>query len=168
MTAHVHGAAPADVSTAAGIATSGSATRLRSAGIRVTKPRIAVLDVLEEARPRHEHLSAATVEERVRARIGAISTQGVYDCLEALEAAHLLRTLEPAGQPALYESRVNDNHHHLVCRSCNLVTDIDCVVGESACLTPSSTNGFVVDEAEVTFWGLCPSCAASSAPAERP
>src|SRR3712207_3175766 len=107
------------------VAESDTARRLRSTGIRVTRPRIAVLDVLEEARPRHEHLSAAAIEERVRARIGAISTQGVYDCLDALEAAHLLRRLEPAGQPALYESRVNDNHHHLVCRSCNLVTDID-------------------------------------------
>jgi len=142
--------------------------RLRSAGIRVTRPRIAVLDVLAEAGPRHEHLSAATVAERVRARIGAISTQGVYDCLDALESARLLRKLEPASQPALYEARVNDNHHHLVCRSCSLVTDIDCVVGESACLTPSSTNGFVIDEAEVTFWGLCPSCAASSASVARP
>jgi Fur family transcriptional regulator, stress-responsive regulator len=142
--------------------------RLRSAGIRVTKPRIAVLEVLEEARPGHAHLSAATVEDRVRSRMGAISTQGVYDCLDALQAAHLVRRLEPAGQPALYESRVDDNHHHLVCRSCNLVTDIDCVVGESACLTPSSTNGFVIDEAEVTFWGLCPSCAASSASTARP
>jgi Fe2+ or Zn2+ uptake regulation protein len=150
------------------MADSDTARRLRSAGIRVTRPRIATLDVLEEARPRHEHLSAATIEERVRARIGAISTQGVYDCLDALEAASLLRKLEPAGQPALYESRVNDNHHHLVCRSCSLVTDVDCVVGDSACLTPSSTNGFVVDEAEVTFWGLCPSCAASSATAARP
>ena len=153
---------------AAPVADSDAGRRLRSAGIRVTKPRIAVLDVLEEARPSHEHLSAAAIEERVRSRIGAISTQGVYDCLDALEAASLVRRLEPAGQPALYESRVNDNHHHLVCRSCNLVTDIDCVVGESACLTPSSTNGFVVDEAEVTFWGLCPSCAASSATAARP
>ena len=150
------------------VAESDTARRLRSTGIRVTRPRIAVLDVLEEARPRHEHLSVAAIEERVRARIGAISTQGVYDCLDALEAAHLLRRLEPAGQPALYESRVNDNHHHLVCRSCSLVTDIDCVVGESACLTPSSTNGFVVDEAEVTFWGLCPSSAAASAPVARP
>jgi Fur family ferric uptake transcriptional regulator len=110
----------------------------------------------------------AAVAERVRARIGAISTQGVYDCLDALECAQLLRRLEPAGQPALYESRVNDNHHHLVCRSCSLVTDIDCVVGESACLTPSSTNGFVVDEAEVTFWGLCPSCATASATVALP
>ena len=150
------------------VAESGTARRLRAVGLRVTRPRIAVLDVLEDARPRHEHVSAATVEERVRAQIGAISTQGVYDCLEALEAAHLLRKLEPAGQPALYESRVDDNHHHLVCRSCSLVTDIDCVVGDTACLTPSSTNGFVVDEAEVTFWGLCPSCAATSASPARP
>jgi Fe2+ or Zn2+ uptake regulation protein len=159
---------PAHVPEAAPVAESDSTRRLRSAGIRVTRPRAAVLDVLEEARPRHEHLSVAAVAERVRARIGAISTQGVYDCLDALECAQLLRRLEPAGQPALYESRVNDNHHHLVCRSCSLVTDIDCVVGESACLTPSSTNGFVVDEAEVTFWGLCPSCATASATVALP
>ncbi|MVA74427.1 transcriptional repressor [Auraticoccus sp. F435] len=131
---------------------------LRARGLRVTTSRVAVLEVLREAAPTHEHLSAGAVEERVRARLGNVSTQGVYDCLEALTGAELVRRLEPAGHPALYESRV-DNHHHLVCRSCGLVTDVDCVVGAAPCLHTTDTGGFVVDEAEVTFWGRCASCA---------
>lgn len=133
--------------------------RLRAAGLRVTKPKVATLAVLEEARASHEHLPVAAVAERVRERIGAISAQGAYDCLDSLAEAGLVRRIEPAGQPTLYEARVKDNHHHLVCRGCGLVTDVDCTVGESLCLTPSGTNGFVLDEAEVTFWGRCPSCA---------
>ncbi|WP_207454349.1 Fur family transcriptional regulator [Herbiconiux sp. SYSU D00978] len=136
--------------------------RLRDAGLRVTKPKLATLAVLEEARARHEHLPVAAVAERVRERIGTLSAQGAYDCLDALVESGLARRIEPAGQPTLYEARVRDNHHHLVCRGCGLVTDVDCTVGDALCLTPSATNGFVLDEAEVTFWGRCPSCAGST------
>jgi Fur family ferric uptake transcriptional regulator len=137
---------------------------LRGAGLRVTRPRLSVLTVLAE----HPHADADTLVSGARDLHPSLSPQAVYGVLKALVAGGLARRIEPAGAPALFELRVGDNHHHLVCRSCSLVTDIDCVVGESACLTPSSTNGFVVDEAEVTFWGLCPSCAASSATAARP
>ena len=89
-----------------------------------------------------------------------MSTQAVYDSLHALTAAGLLRRIEPAGSPARYETRVGDNHHHLVCRACGEVTDIDCVVGEAPCLAPSQAHGYTVDEAEVVFWGICPSCKA--------
>ena len=137
--------------------------RLRAAGLRVTRPRLAVLDVLGDARQRHEHLSAADVAARARAALGALSTQAVYDCLDALTAAGLVRRIEPAGSPARYEARVGDNHHHLVCRRCGFTADVDCAVGAAPCLAPSSASGFVVDEAEVIYWGLCPSCSATAA-----
>jgi Fur family ferric uptake transcriptional regulator len=138
------------------------AARLRGAGLRVTQPKLATLAVLEEAQSRHEHLAVAAVAERVRERIGALSAQGAYDCLDALVEAGLARRIEPAGQPTLYEARVRDNHHHLVCRGCGLVADVDCTVGDALCLTPSSSNGFVLDEAEVTFWGRCAACATAA------
>jgi Fur family ferric uptake transcriptional regulator len=138
------------------------AAQLRAAGLRVTRPRLTVLDVITDADRGHEHLAAATVAERARARLGSVSTQGVYDCLDALTAAGLLRRIEPAGSPARYESRVGDNHHHLVCRACGRVSDVACVHGAAPCLEPSDTSGFVVDEAEVVFWGLCPPCSASA------
>jgi Fe2+ or Zn2+ uptake regulation protein len=102
-----------------------------------------------------------------RDRLGTISTQAVYDVLGALTRAGLLRRIEPAGSPARYETRVGDNHHHVVCRSCGAITDVDCVVGEPPCLSPDSASGFVIDEAEVTFWGLCPDCQNTSNPNEK-
>jgi Fur family ferric uptake transcriptional regulator len=135
-------------------------SRLRTAGLRVTKPRLAVLEVLDEAGAGREHLTVAVVARRARDRLGSLSTQAVYDCLDALTGAGVVRRIETAGHPARYETRVGDNHHHLICRSCGLTTDVDCGVGAMPCLLPSSANGYVVDEAEVTFWGLCPGCAA--------
>jgi Fe2+ or Zn2+ uptake regulation protein len=138
--------------------TTDAATRLRTRGLRATAPRIAVLAVLDEAALQHEHLAVTEVINRVGA-IGSQSRQATYDCLDALALAGLARKIEPAGQPALYEGRVGDNHHHLVCRSCGKVVDLDCDTGLAPCITPADTRGFLVDEAEVVLWGVCPSCA---------
>lgn len=127
---------------------------LRSAGLRVTRPRLAVLDVLAEG----GHLDVDEIARRVRTRLDSVSTQAVYDVLGALSRAGLARRIEPAGSPARYEARAGDNHHHVVCRSCGVIADIDCVVGAAPCLDPGDAGGFEVDEAEVTFWGLCPDC----------
>jgi Fur family ferric uptake transcriptional regulator len=129
---------------------------LRSAGLRVTRPRLAVLEVLTHG----GHLEVDDIARRVRARLDSVSTQGVYDVLAALTRAGLARRIEPAGSPARYEARVGDNHHHIVCRGCGAIEDVDCAVGERPCLQPASNHGFEVDEAEVTFWGLCPECQA--------
>ncbi|UAK34260.1 transcriptional repressor [Nocardia asteroides] len=136
--------------------TNGAAPRewLRAAGLRVTAPRLAVLNVVAQ-RP---HSDADTVAATVREALGSVSTQAVYDVLHACVRAGILRRIEPAGSSALYETRIGDNHHHLVCRSCGAVADIDCAVGSAPCLAPSDANGFVIDEAEVVFWGLCPTC----------
>ncbi len=134
--------------------------RLRAAGLRATSARTTVLGVLDEARIRREHLPVAEVAGRARSVLGTISTQAVYDCLEALTNAGLARRIEPAGHPSRYEGRVGDNHHHLVCRDCDRTDDVDCVVGAAPCLTHKAVGGFVVDEAEVIFWGRCPDCAA--------
>ena len=131
---------------------------LRDAGLRVTGPRVAVLAEMVDGR----HVTADQVALAVRGRLGTISTQAVYDVLGALTRAGLLRRIEPAGSPARYETRVGDNHHHVVCRACGAIADVDCVVGEPPCLSPPSADGFVIDEAEVTFWGLCPDCQATS------
>jgi Fur family transcriptional regulator, stress-responsive regulator len=131
--------------------------RLRAAGLRVTAPRQAVLGVLGE----HPHSTAESVAATVRSRLGSVSTQAVYDVLAACVDAGLVRRIEPAGSAARYETRTGDNHHHVVCRSCGATADVDCVVDERPCLTPSDTGGFVVDEAEVVFWGTCPTCAAA-------
>jgi Fur family transcriptional regulator, stress-responsive regulator len=136
---------------------------LRDAGLRVTGPRVAVLDEMADG----EHVTAEQVALAVRGRLGTISTQAVYDVLGALTRAGLLRRIEPAGSPARYEPRVGDNHHHVVCRSCGAITDVDCVVGEPPCLLPDNAGGFVIDEAEVTFWGLCPDCQTTSKPNEK-
>jgi Fe2+ or Zn2+ uptake regulation protein len=128
--------------------------RLRHAGLRVTTPRLAVLSVLTEAR---DHPRIDQVLERVRAGGTSISTQTAYDVCETLHRAALARRFEPAGSPARYEARV-DNHHHLVCRACGDTADVDCAVGVAPCLEPSDAAGFAVDEAEVTFWGVCPTC----------
>jgi Fur family ferric uptake transcriptional regulator len=127
---------------------------LRSRGLRVTKPRLAVLAVLAGG----GHLEVDEIAERVRGLLDSVSTQAVYDVLGALARAGLARRIEPAGSRARYEHRVGDNHHHVVCRGCGAVGDVDCVVGAAPCLDPSNALGFVIDEAEVTFWGLCLSC----------
>lgn len=129
--------------------------RLRAAGLRATAARVAVLQVLTEAT---DHPRVDQVIDRVRGAGVAISTQAAYDVCEALRRAALARRIEIAGGPARYESRVGDNHHHLVCRSCGTVADVDCATGAAPCLTPSELHGFVVDQSEVTHWGLCPAC----------
>jgi Fur family ferric uptake transcriptional regulator len=138
--------------------------RLRAVGLRVTAPREAVLTVLESGQGKGEHLPVATIAQRARDVLGSLSTQAVYDCLEVLTAAGLARRIEPAGHPARYEGRVGDNHHHLVCRGCGKTEDVDCVVGSAPCLTVATPAGFVVDEAEVTFWGHCSDCQSAPVP----
>ncbi|MBN9618712.1 MAG: transcriptional repressor [Actinobacteria bacterium] len=128
--------------------------QVRQVGLRVTKQRLAVLHTLQ-CRP---HADAARVVESARDQIGAVSTQAVYDVLAALTEAGLARRIEPAGLSWLYELRTGDNHHHLICRGCGAVVDIDCALGARPCLTPSTNHGFLVDEAEVIYWGRCPSC----------
>ncbi len=129
-------------------------TLLRGAGLRVTEPRVAVLQALGE----HPHATADSIALHARAALGSVSTQAVYDVLRVCTAAGLVRRIEPAGSPALFETRAGDNHHHLVCRGCGTVTDTDCVVAAAPCLTPTDSRGFLVDEAEVVFWGYCPAC----------
>ena len=127
---------------------------LRGAGLRVTRPRLAVLDAVSE-RP---HADTGSVLDGVRTLLPSVSHQAVYDCLGALTDAGLLRRIQPAGSVARYELRVGDNHHHLVCRSCGAVSDVDCAVGATPCLDPDDARGFEVDEAEVIYWGRCPDC----------
>jgi Fe2+ or Zn2+ uptake regulation protein len=129
-------------------------TLLRGAGLRVTRPRVAVLNAVG-AQP---HSSVDEIACQVRGVLGSVSTQAVYDVLRVCIAAGLVRRIEPAGGSARYETRIDDNHHHLVCRVCGGVTDVDCVVGAAPCLQPSALEGFTVDEAEVVFWGTCSSC----------
>ncbi|MFH8447847.1 Fur family transcriptional regulator [Streptomyces fungicidicus] len=130
------------------------AEELRGAGLRATAARVALLDTVREG----GHLGVEALASEVRRRIGHVSLQAVYDALNALTAAGLVRRIEPAGSPARYEGRVGDNHHHLVCRSCGAVADVDCAVGDAPCLTASESHGFTIDEAEVVYWGLCPAC----------
>ncbi len=129
--------------------------RLRGAGLRVTTPRVSVLTILDAS---HDHPRMDQVIERVRAAGVSISTQAAYDVCEALHRAGLARRIEPAGGPARFESRVGDNHHHIVCRACGLAVDVDCATGAAPCLDPAESAGFSLDEAEVTYWGLCPDC----------
>lgn len=133
---------------------------LRGAGLRVTMARQAVLTWLAE----HPHSTADAVADGVRVQSGALSLQAIYGVLAACTDAGLLRRIEPAGHPARYERRVQDNHHHLVCRRCGRTMDVDRVVGERPCLEPADGHGFVIDEAEVVFWGLCPACLAAGGP----
>jgi Fe2+ or Zn2+ uptake regulation protein len=128
--------------------------QLRTAGLRITRPRLAVLDVLGT----NPHVDADTIATAARAVHPSISPQAVYGVLKALVGGGLARRIEPAGGSALYELRVGDNHHHLVCRECGKVVDVDCAVGAAPCLSPSDAAGFVVDEAEVVFWGRCADC----------
>jgi len=131
-----------------------AAAELRAAGLRVTAARVALLEAVRDG----DHLGVDALATRVRDRIGHISLQAVYDALDALTAAGLIRRIEPAGSPARFEGRIGDNHHHLVCRSCGTVTDVACAVGEAPCLTAADHHGYSIDEAEVIYWGLCPSC----------
>jgi Fe2+ or Zn2+ uptake regulation protein len=128
--------------------------RLRAAGLRVTSARVAVLEAVRAG----THPGADEVARMVRDRVGHVTIQAVYEALGALTRAGLVRRIEPAGGPARYEGRVGDNHHHVVCRRCGAITDVDCVVGHAPCLEPAQSSGFVIDEAEVTFWGLCGQC----------
>ena len=131
---------------------------LRDATLRVTRPRVAVLSVVHD-RP---HLDTESIIRAVRVDLGAVSHQAVYDVLAVLTVAGLVRRIEPAGSPARYESRVGDNHHHLVCTSCGVIADVDCAVGDAPCLTASDDHGFVIDEAEVVFRGRCPACSTAT------
>jgi Fur family transcriptional regulator, stress-responsive regulator len=135
-----------------------TAEELRGAGLRVTAARVALLETIRDG----DHLGIEAIAAGVRGRIGHISLQAVYDVLHALTEARLIRRIEPAGGPPRFEGRVGDNHHHVVCRSCGLVADVDCAVGEAPCLTASDDQGFAIDEADVTYWGLCPDCSARS------
>lgn len=140
------------------------AAQLRSAELRVTRPRVTVLEAVH-ARP---HAGTDRILDAVRAVLPGVSRQAVYDVLHALTAVGLVRRIQPSGSVALYELRVGDNHHHVVCRSCGVVADVDCAVGEAPCLTPSEYSGFVLDEAEVIYWGWCPDCLSSQAPRSHP
>jgi Fe2+ or Zn2+ uptake regulation protein len=131
---------------------------LRGAALRVTRPRIAVLAVVHD----HPHADTLSIIDMVRADLGVVSHQAVYDVLRVLTGAGLVRCIQPPGSVARYEARVGDNHHHVVCRSCGAIADVDCAVGDAPCLTASDDHGFVIDEAEVVYWGLCPAC--STAP----
>jgi Fur family transcriptional regulator, stress-responsive regulator len=130
------------------------AGELRGAGLRVTAARVALLETVRDG----DHLDVEAIASGVRDRVGHVSLQAVYDALHALTAAGLVRRLEPAGSPARFEGRVSDNHHHVVCRSCGVVADVDCATGEAPCLTASDDHGFSIDEAQVIYWGLCPAC----------
>ena len=134
------------------------ASLLRGHGVHVTAQRLAVLRAVSS----HPHCTAEEVAEHTRAEIGTISRQAVYDALGILADNGLIRRIQPAGSPALYECRVGDNHHHLICRTCGKTADVDCTVGKAPCLTPADTAGYQIDEAEVIFWGKCPECVAAS------
>lgn len=127
---------------------------LRGAALRVTRPRVAVLDAVH-ALP---HADTESIIGAVRRDLPGVSHQAVYDSLHTLTDAGLVRRIQPAGSVARYEARIGDNHHHVVCRSCGVVADVDCVVGGAPCLTASDDHGFLIDEAEVVYWGLCPAC----------
>ena len=131
---------------------------LRGAGLRVTRPRLAVLTAVGTL----PHADTETVLGAVRRDLPAVSHQAVYDSLRTLTDAGLVRRIQPLGSVARYEARVGDNHHHVVCRSCGVIADVECAVGETPCLTASDSGGFLIDEAEVIYWGRCPDCAALS------
>ena len=136
------------------MSTSAAESLLRGAGLRVTQPRLAVLRAVESS----PHSDTASVLSAVRSELDRVSHQAVYDVLDALTRTGLVRRIQPAGSVARYELRVGDNHHHVVCRSCGAVTDIDCVVGRAPCLDAGVHTGYDIDEAEVVFWGTCPEC----------
>jgi Fur family ferric uptake transcriptional regulator len=143
------------------------ADQLRAADLRVTRPRLAVLEAVHSL----PHADTETIFGAVRSDLPEVSRQAVYDVLAALTGVGLVRKIQPSGSVARYESRVGDNHHHVVCRSCGVIADVDCAVGEAPCLTPSehdALDGFVLDEAEVIYWGLCPDCSAAHASRSHP
>ncbi|PXX11300.1 Fur family transcriptional regulator [Mycolicibacterium moriokaense] len=144
------------------------ADQLRAADLRVTRPRLAVLEAVHA----HPHADTETLFSVVRSGLPEVSRQAVYDVLAALTTVGLIRRIQPSGSVARYESRVGDNHHHVVCRNCGVITDVDCAVGETPCLTPSdpdgALDGFVLDEAEVIYWGLCPDCSESQVSRSQP
>ncbi|MDT7581216.1 MAG: Fur family transcriptional regulator, stress-responsive regulator [Pseudonocardiales bacterium] len=131
---------------------------LRGVALRVTRPRLAVLAAVHD----HPHADTESVIRLVRDDLGEVSHQAVYDVLRALTDAGLVRRIQPTGSVARYEARVRDNHHHVVCRSCGAIADVDCAVGPAPCLTASDDHGFTIDEAEVVFWGLCPGCSTTT------
>lgn len=132
---------------------------LREAELRVTRPRLAVLDAVH----RHPHADTDSLLSAVRGDLPEVSHQAVYDSLNTLTAAGLVRRIQPRGTVARYESRVGDNHHHVVCRGCGVIADVDCAVGHTPCLTAADDHGFVIDEAEVIYWGTCPTCSIARA-----
>jgi Fur family ferric uptake transcriptional regulator len=138
--------------------TSGFEQLLRDAALRVTRPRLAVLSAVHE----NPHADTDSIIRVVRADLGEVSHQAVYDVLRVLTSAGLLRRIQPAGSVARYEARVGDNHHHVVCRSCGAIADVDCATGTAPCLEASDDHGFVIDEAEVTYWAQCPECVAKN------
>ena len=140
------------------LSTDGAEHLLRSVNLRVTRPRLHVLEAVYA----HPHADTDTIVTAVRGELPSVSTQAVYDVLRALTASGLIRQIEPAGSVPRYESRVGDNHHHVVCRTCGAIADVDCATGETPCLNASNDHGFVIDEAEVVYWGLCPTCKTAS------
>jgi Fur family ferric uptake transcriptional regulator len=131
-----------------------AAEELRAAGLRVTAVRVALLEAVRHG----DHLGVEALAAGVRERVGHVSLQAVYEALNALAATGLVRRIQPAGSPARFEGRIGDNHHHVICRTCGAVADVDCAVGDAPCLTASDDHGFEIDEAEVIYWGLCPDC----------
>ncbi len=128
--------------------------RLRESALRVTRPRLAVMDAVRE----HPHSDTESILGAVRRELPTVSQQAVYDCLRVLTEVGLLRRIQPAGSVARYETRTGDNHHHVVCRRCGSVADVDCAVGHAPCLHPAADHAYAIDEAEITFWGVCPAC----------
>ncbi|HEY1690232.1 MAG TPA: Fur family transcriptional regulator [Solirubrobacteraceae bacterium] len=137
---------------------------LRDAHMRVTSPRIAVLSAVHD----HPHADTNSIIEIVRKNLSEVSHQAVYDVLHALTEAGLLRRIQPSGSVARYEARVGDNHHHVVCRSCGAIADVDCATGATPCLAASEDHGYSIDEAEVVYWGLCPACSTLAVPQPTP
>jgi Fe2+ or Zn2+ uptake regulation protein len=127
---------------------------LRRASLRVTRPRLAVLTAVRE----HPHADTDTIIGAVRQSLGEVSHQAVYDVLRVLTSVGLVRRIQPSGSVARYETRLDDNHHHVVCRSCGVIADVDCAVGHAPCLNASEDHGFTIDEAEIVYWGVCPDC----------
>ncbi|MCM1975050.1 MULTISPECIES: Fur family transcriptional regulator [unclassified Streptomyces] len=140
--------------------TPSTAEELRAVGLRVTAARVALLETVRGG----DHLGVEAIASGVRDRVGHVSLQAVYEGLHALTTAGLVRRIEPAGSPARFEGRVGDNHHHLLCRSCGAIADVDCAVGDTPCLTASDDHGFAIDEAEVIYWGVCPDCSTAQTP----
>ncbi|MBX7132099.1 MAG: transcriptional repressor [Fimbriimonadaceae bacterium] len=138
--------------------------KLRLGNLRLTPQRLAVLSAVEQE---GKHRDAEFIAAAARQRLNSLSRQAVYDNLNALVRAGILRRIEPAGRPALYEMQSGDNHHHLICRKCQATVDVDCVVGQAPCLEPMDDHGFLIDEAEVVYWGLCPSCQQNRVPFEE-